>query len=215
MAGVSHDIRTPLSLVMGYASQLEDDPELPPAKREQAGIIRRQSERIKTLVSDLNLASKLEYDMQPLRLNSVGLAALSRSVAAEFINGGLDNHYSIDVMIGEDAQNAVVTGDEELLRRALANLIANSIYHNSNGCAIKITLERGLGNCSLSVSDNGAGFPREILENMNHPRYSAGLQNHGLGLTIVRQIVKTHEGTTEFLNLPEGGCKVILCLPVS
>lgn len=68
IAGVSHDIRTPLSLVMGYASQLEDDPELPLAKREQASIIRRQSERIKTLVSNLNLASKLEYDMQPLRV---------------------------------------------------------------------------------------------------------------------------------------------------
>ncbi len=213
IAGVSHDIRTPLSLVMGYASQLEDDSELPPDKREQAGIIRRQSEQIKTLVSDLNFASKLEYDMQPLRLNSVGLAALLRSVAAEFINGGLDNRYAIDVTIGEDVQNAVVTGDEELLRRALANLIANSIRHNSNGCAIKMTLEKGLGNCSFTVSDNGAGFPQEVLNNLNQSPSSAGLQNHGLGLTIVRQVIKAHEGTTEFHNLPGGGCQVIICLP--
>ena len=67
IAGVSHDIRTPLSIVMGYASQLEEDCELSQSKREQAGVIRSQSERIKTLVSDLNLASKLEYDMQPIR----------------------------------------------------------------------------------------------------------------------------------------------------
>ncbi len=214
IAGVSHDIRTPLSLVMGYASQLEDDPELLPAKREQAGIIRRQSERIKTLVSDLNLASKLEYDMQPLRLSSVGLAALLRSVAADFINGGLDNRYSIDVMIAKEAQNAVVTGDDELLRRAVTNLIANSIRHNSNGCAIKITLEKGLDNCSCIISDNGAGFTQEILENLNHPRCSVGLQNHGLGLTIVRQIIKAHGGTTDFHNLPGDGCKIVLCLPV-
>lgn len=215
VAGVSHDIRTPLSLVMGYASQLEDDSELPPAKREQAGIIRRQSERIKTLVSDLNLASKLEYDMQPIRLNSVVLAALLRDVAAEFLNSGLDDHYTLDVRIGEDVQNAVITGDKELLRRAVSNLIANSIRHNSNGCAIKMTLEKGLGSCSLSISDNGAGFPQAILENLNHAKYSAGLHNHGLGLTIVRQITKAHGGTTEFHNLPKGGCEVIICLPIS
>lgn len=215
IAGVSHDIRTPLSLVMGYASQLEDDPELLPAQREQAGIIRRQSERIKALVSGLNLASKLEYDMQPLRRNSVLLAALLRGVAADFLNSGLDNRYSMDVTINKNAQNAVVTGDEELLRRAVSNLITNSIHHNSNGCAIKVALEKGSGICSVTVSDNGAGFPQEILENLNHPKGSDRLQSHGLGLTIVRQIIRAHGGTTEFDNLPEGGCAVVLCLPVS
>jgi signal transduction histidine kinase len=214
IAGVSHDIRTPLSLVMGYASQLEDDPELPPVQRDQAGIIRRQSERIKTLVSDLNLASKLEYDMQPLRRNPLMLAALLRGVAADFLNSGLDNSYVIDLTIDESAQKAMISGDEELLRRAVANLMANSIHHNPNGCAIKIMLEAGWGNCSLSVSDNGVGFPPDRLSRLNHPQNAAELQNHGLGLTIVRQIVKAHGGTAEFRNLPAGGCLVVLCLPV-
>lgn len=212
---MSHDIRTPLSLVMGYSSQLEDDPELPQSKREQAGIIRRQSERIKTLVSDLNLASKLEYDMQPLRQDSVALAPLLRVVAADFLNSGLSDSYSVDITISENAQNAMVSGDEELLRRTVYNLIANSIRHNPNGCDIKVTLEKGLGNCSLSVSDNGVGFTQEMLNNLNHPKSSARLENHGLGLTIVRQIIKTHRGTTEFRNLPEGGCTIVLYLPVS
>lgn len=215
IAGVSHDIRTPLSIVMGYASQLENDPELTQFKQEQAGIIRRQSERIKTLVSDLNLASKLEYDMQPLRNDVILLAALLRSVAADFLNSGLDNRYSIDVTISERAQSTLVTSDEELMRRAVSNLIANSIQHNLDGCAIKVTLEKSLGNCTLVVSDNGTGFTQEMLENLNNPKFSVELQNHGLGLTIVRQIIKAHAGTTEFRNLLEGGCTVVLCLPVS
>jgi signal transduction histidine kinase len=215
IAGVSHDIRTPLSLVMGYASQLEDDSELPQSRREQAGIIRRQSERIKTLVSDLNLASKLEYNMQPIRKTTVILAVLLRSVAADFLNNGLDNAYSIDVIVSNNAQNAMVTGDEELLRRVVSNLISNSVRHNPNGCAIKVTLETGLGNCSLCVSDDGTGFTHETLANLNSPKGSAKLENHGLGLTIVRQIVKAHGGTTDFPNLPAGGCIVKLCLPVS
>lgn len=215
IAGVSHDIRTPLSIVMGYASQLEEDPDLPQSKREQAGIIRRQGERIETLVSDLNLASKLEYDMQPIRRNVIALAALLRGIAVDFINSGLSDSYSIDVVIDENAQNAKVTGDEELLRRAVSNLITNSIRHNPNGCAIKVTLEKTLGNCSLAVSDNGVGFSPEILEKLNHPKNSAQLENHGLGLTIVGQIIKAHGGTTAFRNLPEGGCTASLCLPVS
>lgn len=215
IAGVSHDIRTPLSLVMGYASQLEDDSELPQSRREQAGIIRRQSERIKTLVSNLNLASKLEYNMQPIRKTAVLPAVLLRSIAADFLNNGLDPIYSIEVIVSVHAQNAMVTGDEELLRRAVSNLIANSVRHNPNGCAIKVTLETGLGNCSLCVSDNGVGFTHEKLDNLNSPKGSTELKNHGLGLTIVRQIVKAHGGTTEFRNFPEGGCIVILCLPAS
>lgn len=213
IAGISHDIRTPLSIVMGYSNHLEEDAELPQSKREQAGIIRRQSERIKTLVSDLSLASKLEYDMQPIRRNEIALAALLRQIAVDFLNSGLSDNYDIDVIIKEDAKNAMISGDEELLRRAVSNLIANCIQHNPNGCAIKVTLEKTLSNCSLTVSDNGVGFKQEMLDDLNLHKNSAQLENHGLGLTIVRQIIKAHGGITKFCNLAEGGCTVVLCLP--
>lgn len=215
IAGVSHDIRTPLSIVMGYASQLEDDPELPLSKREQAGVIRKQSERIKTLINDLNLASKLEYDMQPIRKSPVALAALLRQIAADFINGGLPEIDSIDVKINDGAQNAIVTGDEQLLRRAISNLITNSIRHNPDGCCVKVALESDTENCSISVSDNGIGFTKEQLADLNRSNSSAMLENHGIGLTIVRQIVRAQGGTAVFRNLPEGGCVVVLCLPAS
>ena len=68
ISGVSHDIRTPLSMVMGYADNLENDAALPEEARKQAGIIKEQSLKIKTLIEDLNLTSKLEYQMQPLRM---------------------------------------------------------------------------------------------------------------------------------------------------
>lgn len=71
IAGVSHDIRTPLSLVQGNAAQLEADPALPGQARHKASVIREQSQRIGKLVSDLNLASKLEYELRRfIRLRS-------------------------------------------------------------------------------------------------------------------------------------------------
>ena len=65
--GVSHDIRTPLSVILGYASELEENPALPEAARAQAAVIRRQSEKLTGLVADLNLTTKLEYALRPTR----------------------------------------------------------------------------------------------------------------------------------------------------
>lgn len=213
IAGISHDIRTPLSMVMGYASQLEENVELSPSGREQAVIIRKQSERIKTLVEDLNLASKLEYDMQPLDKSEMLLAPLVRKVLADFLNGGLSEIYSIDVQLDSSVGNIKISGDEKLLKRAVFNLIDNSVQHNPQGCDIKIMLCRQFSHCILSVADNGSGFSKEALKQLNQKEIPAGIPSHGLGLTIVRQIIKVHEGTVEFKNLPSGGCEAVLTLP--
>jgi Signal transduction histidine kinase len=214
IAGVSHDIRTPLSIVMGYATRLEDNPQLPQTEREQASVILRQSEKIRTLVQDLNLASKLEYDMQPLRPTSLFPAALVRETVADFLNSGLDTRYSIDVKVEKEAQSAVVRGDEALLRRAVSNLISNSIRHNPEGCTVTVTVEKNASYCRISVSDDGIGFPQEILEAFQNPERTIELRSHSLGITIVRQIIRAHGGMAEFRNLEGGGCLAVLNLPV-
>ena len=83
--GVSHDIRTPLSMVLGYASELEDDDTLPTDARQQAGMIRRQGERLRSLVEDLNLTTKLEYALQPIRRETVDLAEIGRQAVSEVL----------------------------------------------------------------------------------------------------------------------------------
>ena len=87
--GVSHDIRTPLSMVMGYAAQMEGAADLPPERRRQAGIIRAQSQAIRDLVNDLNLTMRLDCAMQALRKEPLQLEAFLRQIAADFLNGGL------------------------------------------------------------------------------------------------------------------------------
>lgn len=214
IAGVSHDIRTPLSLVMGYAGQLEEDAALPPAARETAGVIRRQSERIKALVADLNLASKLEYDMQPLRLGKVYPAALVREAVAEQMNNGLDECFDLETKIQPEAQQLWFTGDEALLRRAVINLLGNSVRHNPEGCRIGLSLEAHEGRCVLRVADDGAGYPADVLEALRKPPNEGGPRPRGLGLLIVRQIIGAHGGTVSFGNREGGGCEAICDLPL-
>lgn len=86
ISGVSHDIRTPLSLVMGYADMIEKQPGEEAEVRKRDSLIRSQSIRIRNLIEDLNLASKLEYNMQPLRTKTVSIAAVLRKVAADLLN---------------------------------------------------------------------------------------------------------------------------------
>ena len=93
IAGISHDIRTPLSIILGYASEMEDNFDLSEDQRRQAGIIRHQGEKLRSLVSDLNLVSMLEYEMQPLHLKQIRLSVLARQVATDFLNNGLDDRY--------------------------------------------------------------------------------------------------------------------------
>ncbi|NPV40847.1 MAG: HAMP domain-containing histidine kinase [Anaerolineae bacterium] len=215
IAGVSHDIRTPLSLVMGYANELENAPELSDTNREQARIIRVQSQRIKELVSDLNLTSKLEYDMQPLRSEMVSLGELIRIVAADFLNNLNGTDYPIEVEMKDGIQDARVQGDKQLLGRAISNLIINSIKHNPKGCHIKVTLGKYDPFYFISVADDGVGFASKIctaLNQMEDPQKSSGV---GLGLTIVYRIVKAHGGNIAACNLTNGGCEVKLFLPIN
>ncbi|MDK2980873.1 MAG: hypothetical protein PWQ55_1220 [Chloroflexota bacterium] len=213
IAAVSHDIRTPLSLVMGYASELEENPRLEEGEREQAAIIRRQSQRIKTLLNDLNLTSKLEYDMQPLRLGAVFLPGLVRRVGADFMNNLADEPYRITVEIDEGAQLAEIVGDEALLNRALTNLLNNSLQHNPDGCSIQIVLEKHDPFFVITVRDDGVGFSEQQCRAFNQDAVENEQPKSGLGLVIVRQVLRAHGGRAECHNLPAGGCEVKLALP--
>lgn len=165
ISGVSHDIRTPLSMVMGYADNLENDDSLPEEARKEAAIIKEQSVRIKMLIEDLNLTSKLEYHMQPVRAREYMPAALVRSAVVSVLNGGLPEGYELDVDISEALEGVSLYGDWNLLSRALHNLIGNSIRHNA-ACHIRVEagLEEHEGQlaCSICVIDDGAGIPEGV-----------------------------------------------------
>ena len=167
ISGVSHDIRTPLSMIMGYAERITTDRDTSSAIKDQAQIIQRQSKKIRTLVEDLNLVSKLEYEMQPLNKKATKLSKLLRSYMAELLNGGLPENFTVDFEIAPNAENVILNCDAGLLSRAINNLVQNSINHNPQGCHIMLTLECDVKTAILTVSDNGIGLPSEKLKDLN------------------------------------------------
>lgn len=217
--GVSHDIRTPLSMVLGYASELEDDGDLPPNARKQAGIIRRESEKMKRLIDDLNLTTKLEYALQPVHFQDVDWVETSRQAVSEVLNSGLDSRYEIVFAEMQPGRSIHLLGDDGLLRRMLDNLIRNSITHNLHGCRISVSVGEENGRCLCTVSDDGIGIEPERLKVLNRGDDITSTQGsdekneHGLGLKLVMQIVKAHRGTVSFSGSTPHGLEVRISLP--
>lgn len=220
IAGVSHDIRTPLSMVMGYAGQLEEDLSLPEDARKKAGIIRLQSIRMKNLVNDLNLASKLEYNMQPMKMEPVNLVAIARQVVVDFMNLALDEKYTIEWHNDANLMSCVIHGDRDLIYRALNNIINNARNHNPDGCRISVTVSQEPSVAHILIEDDGVGVTDEQLEKLrtaSHYMMSDGStkeQRHGLGLLIVRQIAAVHHGNVIFSHGRNGGFAVEMSFDV-
>ena len=221
IAGVSNDIRTPLSMVMGYAAQLEASEYLREEDRKKASAIVRQSRRMKNLINDLNLASKMEYNMQPIVREEINAVALVRQVAVDFINMDVDGRYPIEWETDEELIVCRICADKELIKRAVSNLIQNSMNHNEDGCTVHVAVEEINGYCVISVEDDGAGASEEEIERLNHaPHYmvcdtNTREQRHGLGLLIVKQIAESHGGKAEITRSGYGGFGVKLMLPLS
>lgn len=219
ISGVSHDIRTPLSMILGYAERIAGNKTINGSVKEQAEIMKQQSIKIKDLVQDLNLVSQLEYEMQPLHKEPVRLSKLLRSYAVELLNCKLSDSYSVEVKIRPSAENTMLECDSRLILRAINNLVQNSIKHNPQGCKIMLALDSSETAMILVVEDNGIGLSPEKLQELEEkPHYMESTDErldlrHGLGLILVRQIVEVHAGTMKIESKPLHGYKTVLFFP--
>ena len=219
IAGVSHDVRTPLSMIMGYAGQLENSKNLSETEQKKAAAIVKQSNRMKDLINDLNLASKLEYDMQPLTIKQENAISIVRQVVVDFMNMDIDDKFPIEWKTSPTLSVCYINADKDLLKRAIANLIQNSINHNENGCMIYASVDDDNNTCMICIEDSGIGVSDEQIDKLNNtPHYmvcdtNTTEQRHGLGLLIVKQIIKGHKGKILIDHSEYGGFKVALIIP--
>lgn len=207
IAGISHDIRTPLSMVMGYSDALWDSEGFTEEERRQMAVIRHQSMVMKELIEDLNLTSRLEYSMQALCVEKVRPAEVLREVAAAFLSDAAEGKMEIETEISEPAEALCIRADRKLLIRALRNLFHNSIQHGEQGevLAISLRMWREKRWCCISFSDNGVGYSQEILVQLKS-RKKEKTEQRIRGLAIVRKIVLAHGGKIRFENNSLGGC---------
>lgn len=206
--GVSHDIRTPLSVVMGYAAQLEEAPDLAPEHKRRACAIRAQSQVIRDLVNDLNLTMRLDCEMQPLRREPLSPAAFLRQIGADFLNGGMGEGFDFEMQLPETPL-PMLLADPFLLRRAVNNLLANCVRHNDPGCTICLGA-RAEGKCLVLWVEGGT--VEKAPQPVDHSLEPDGGAAHGTGLRLVAQIAAAHGGKAVFRSGTPYRCE--LWLPV-
>lgn len=216
LADASHELRTPISAISGYAELFSRGAGERPEDLERvlAGI-ERETGRMARLVSDIMLLASLE-EGRPLERRPVELVAL----AAEAIHASAAIGPEWPVVLVA-ADSVEVEGDELRLRQVLDNLLGNVRAHTPPGTRTTVRVERRGGDGLITVEDRGPGLPPEGLariferfarEDTSRARESGGA---GLGLSIVRAIVRAHEGTIEATATEGGGVTFLVRLPAA
>jgi len=209
IAGVSHDIRTPLAIILGNAQMILNESSDDRIKNK-AEIIDKQGVRIRSLVENLNLSSKLDFGTGRFIKKRVQMSVFIRKILTNIINTldeDMESKFEFDLNIEESLQGKIFLINEELVERAIINLINNSMKYNEEGCSISINLNENNKNTVLEIKDNGQGVSREFLQKINKKSYAfeKSMGNHGLGLKIVKKVAEYHRWKIEFLKNEEGG----------
>lgn len=207
IAGVSHDIRTPLAIVLGNAEMIAADTESKETK-ERALRIEKQGLRLRRLVENLNLFSKLSFGYGNLEKEKIQVSRFLRKAIAEMRNQTEDERVQFNLDIEEDLQGLVLDFNENLMERALMNLLNNAVQHNPEGCEITVKLYQDeKSHIFLTVEDNGCGLEKAALERLNRKNYEwePSTGQHGLGLKIVKQVISRHRWKVHFGEGSQGG----------
>ena len=209
VAGVSHDVRTPLAMILGWAEQLST---IRHCRTLHGGGQRASAPRAKlrTLIEDLNLTSKLQYGAQPLRCRPVQAGPLLRSIAAEFCDSPLADHCTVTPELTPDADKAEINVDAALLTRALENLLNNAARHNPGPVQVAITATRRGRMLEIAVADDGAGYPPAVLNALQ----TGANTPHILGLYVVEQIARAHGGTAQLRKMTRTAQRATITVPL-
>ena len=184
--GVSHDLRNPLMLILGYTSQLEQQY----GHGKQTEQIENQIQNMKEMISNLNLSYLLDNQKRHSKFSSLDLAVVLRSVIADILN----NYETVILHFDLPTEVVLVKGDATLLERAFRNLLLNSIKHSGSN-QIDLTYQLFDNKVIIIIADKGTITAQKIVE-LNQK--STNYESHGMGTVITKQIIKLHQGETVF-----------------
>lgn len=205
---ISHDMKTPLMAIGGFAAQVrrsmgEDDPE-----RAKIDLVIRETARLESMVKDiLNFSRPLHLRASPCNLTQIAGECMEVMRLAEG-----DCGITLEEALDPSLPDCML--DKDSVKEVIINLIANAVQASSQGKIVTVsTLRRGR-HAVLEVYDRGHGIPDADRERVFNPFFSKKKGGTGLGLTIARKIVTAHGGTISFYQNPDRGVTFSVALPL-
>ena len=213
-ANVSHELKTPLQGIIGSAELLENGMVKQEDVPRFVGHIRKEAQRLVTLIGDIIRLSQLdEGDEMPRE--TVDLLTLSQEAADDLKTAAAEKHIAIAVEGGSET----IGGVRRLLYEVIYNLCDNAIKYNVEGGSVTMSVGELDGKAFVSVADTGIGiapehqsriFERFYRVDKSHSKASGGT---GLGLSIVKHAVQYHHGTVELHSEEGKGTTICILLP--
>lgn len=216
LANITHDIKTPLASIQGYAEIISDkDYEFTRDEmQEYTEIIYSKSKYIKELVDELNLSTRLKNNALSLNKQNTNLVALLRNVVIDILNDNRYENRNIEFNSNIDVIEKEV--DVMLLKRALTNLIFNAVVHNNETVQVKVDIKK-IDKINISIKDNGNGINTKDLEHI-FDRYYRGTntgeahKGSGLGMAISKEIINNHGGEIQINSKLGCGTEIFITL---
>lgn len=216
LANITHDIKTPLASIQGYAEIISDkDYEFTRDEmQEYTEIIYSKSKYIRELVDELNLSTRLKNNALSLNKQNTNLVALLRNVVIDILNDSRYENRNIEFNSNIDVIEKEV--DVMLLKRALTNLIFNAVVHNNESVQIKVDIKK-IDKINISIKDNGNGINTKDLEHI-FDRYYRGTntgeahKGSGLGMAISKEIINNHGGEIQINSKLGCGTEIFITL---
>ena len=217
VANVSHELKTPLTSISGYAETLlADNTDAETTHRFLATIL-SNARRMQRLVDDLLDLSRIEAGRWHPTLSEVDIAAVARESWAA-LAGKADAH-QVELVVDVDPNAAMVEADLDAVRQVLTNLFDNSLRYTPDGGQVTCLSRRADGGVAVSIRDNGAGITREHLPRIFERFYRADQSRSreeggtGLGLAIVKHLVEAHGGRVSAESERGSGTTVTCVFP--
>lgn len=191
IANISHDLRTPLTSILGYVQLIKDESTSEEEKQEYLDIIEKRSKVLQNLITSFYDLSRLEANEYDLEFKKVNVESLLREIVAAFYNDFIDRGFEVEVDLQEKLP--IIVADENAIIRIFTNIFQNALKHGNKTMVISQRQEAGM--IISTFSNRVENFTQKDLEHVfdrffTVDRMRTG-QNTGLGLTIVKKLTES------------------------
>jgi signal transduction histidine kinase len=214
-ADIAHDLRTPLSVILGYSEALQDDKL--PGTPEVYGAMHRQAQHLNRLIDDLRTLSLADAGQLTLQRRPVRPSDLLEHAAIAYLPQAEER--GIQLSVTAEATPAISV-DPDRLGQVIGNLVGNALRHTPDGGHIELAAALTGAGVVLSVTDDGPGIPNDDLPHIFERFYRGDKArvddgSSGLGLAIARSLVEAHGGQMGVENVATGGARFTVALPLT
>ncbi|HEQ3527062.1 TPA: HAMP domain-containing histidine kinase [Bacillus cereus] len=218
ITGLTHDLKTPLSSIYGYALLLESNQyNWTDRDIQQFGsVMKEKSQYMTTLIDDLSLTYQLKNNSLPAQHVNVEINQFVQKVLLQFINNPTLQNQNIEFVPSSNKIQYFI--EEKWFQRIIENLLVNAVKHNNETTTVIVKLSQNANSFTLSISDDGKGMDEKTKE-LLFERYYRGTNTEesnigtGLGLAITKQLVHAHNGTISVDSALGKGTMIILVFP--